>query len=359
MSRVRQAAIAAASAAAGAGAALLYASTAQPRQPESTLEIIAPDSPGISPLPDIRTKSLPVQAPPPGLAITPFSLLEIDPTGILTYGHPGPVADELKALSFYGAYDRRTRNPLWVAEHITPESMAQVIGTRKNNFREDRSIPKIFRAKVSDYARCGYDRGHQVPAQDARWSQKAIDDTFKMSNMCPQVGNGFNSGYWRYLEEFCRNLTTTYPSVRIVTGPLYLPRQGDDGKWRVSYEVIGSSEVPGAEEISAREDNNFAPNVAVPTHFFKIIYGEKEPRDEDGNECSTGEVALGAFVLPNAVIASNKKLADFEVDVAHIERASGLEFVKNLDPKRRTRLCEEVECGVLVKEMNNKMKSKL
>ncbi|KJK63988.1 DNA/RNA non-specific endonuclease [Aspergillus parasiticus SU-1] len=364
MSGVRQAAIAAASAAAGAGAALLYTSTAQPRQPqpikpEPTLEIIPPDSPGITPIPDIRTKSLPIQAPPPGLMITSSIFPNVKPEDIRNYGHPGPVADELKGLSLYGAYDRRTRNPLWVAEHITRESVAQINATRKNNFREDLSIPKIFRAKVSDYVKCGYDRGHQVPAQDAIWSQKAIDDTFKMSNMCPQVGKGFNSGYWRHFEDFCRNLTSTYPSVRIVTGPLYLPRQGDDGKWRVSYEVIGSKDVPGAEEISEREDHNFAPNVAVPTHFFKIIYGEKEPIDEDGNECSTGEVALGAFVLPNAVIENNKKLADFEVDVAHIERASGLEFVKKLDPKRQTRLCEEVECGYLVKQMNDKMKSKL
>lgn len=144
MSGVRQAAIAAASAAAGAGAALLYTSKAQPRQPEPTLEIIPPPSP--IPLPPvIGTKSLPVQAPPPGLAITPFVAGQIDPTRILKYGHPGPVIDELKALPFYGAYDRRTRNPLWVAEHITPESTAEAIATRKNNFREDCSIPKIFR----------------------------------------------------------------------------------------------------------------------------------------------------------------------------------------------------------------------
>ncbi|KAE8381916.1 hypothetical protein BDV26DRAFT_300853 [Aspergillus bertholletiae] len=357
MSGVRQAVIAAASAAAGAGAALLYTSTTQPSQAEPTLEIIPPSAP-ISPIPVIGTRSLPAQAPSPGLEITPSILNQIDPMGILKYGHPGPVIDELKELPLYGAYDRRTRNPLWVAEHITPESLSQVSGTRKNNFREDRNIPKIFRAKVSDYVNSGYDRGHQVPAQDARWSQKATDDTFKMSNMCPQIGKGFNSGYWLRLEDFCRYLTTKYPSVRVVTGPLYLPRQDDDGKWRVSYEVIGSSEAAG-EGTTGSRDSKFAPNVAVPTHFFKIIYGEEEPTDENGNESSTGEVALGAFVLPNASIDTSKKLADFEVDVAHIERASGLEFVKNLDPKRRKRLCEEVECDIFIKDFSDKMKSKL
>jgi len=59
--------------------------------------------------------------------------------------------------------------------------------------------------------------------------------------MCPQVGDGFNRDYWAHFEDFCRRLTIKYPSVRIVTGPLYLPKRDPaDGKWRVSYEVIGN-----------------------------------------------------------------------------------------------------------------------
>lgn len=64
-----------------------------------------------------------------------------------------------------------------------------------------------------------------------------MNDTFFLSNMCPQVGEGFNRDYWAHLEDFCRRLTTRYPSVRIITGPLYLPkRDAADGKWRVTYE---------------------------------------------------------------------------------------------------------------------------
>ena len=106
-----------------------------------------------------------------------------------------------------------------------------------------------FRAKLKDYFRSGYDRGHQVPAADAKWSQEAMDDTFALSNMCPQVGNGFNRDYWAHFEDFCRRLTQRYPSVRIVTGPLYLPRKDPtDNKWYVKYEMIGNP-----------------PSVAVPT----------------------------------------------------------------------------------------------
>lgn len=154
----------------------------------------------------------------------------VDPSSILKYGNPGPINDELKAISLYGAYDRRTRNPYWVAEHMTRESVSTVTAERRNNFRQDTSIPAIFRAKVTDYSNTGYDRGHQVPAASAKWSQEAVDETFKMSNMCPQVGIGFNRHYWARLEAFCKNLTTRYPSVRVITGPLYLPHKGEDGK---------------------------------------------------------------------------------------------------------------------------------
>ncbi|KNG48212.1 mitochondrial nuclease protein [Stemphylium lycopersici] len=257
----------------------------------------------------------------------------VDPNGLFQYGFPGPVNDLRPAASLTSSYDRRTRNPAWVAEHITPESLASKNADRKHSvFVEDVTIPEMFRAKLKDYFRSGYDRGHQVPAADAKWSQEAMDATFALSNMCPQVGDGFNRDYWAHFEDFCRRLTHNYPSVRVVTGPLYLPKREADGKWRVSYEVIGSP-----------------PNVAVPTHFYKVIFAE------DGK--LGGKVALGAFVLPNAVIPSHKPLTDFEVPLEAVERASGLEFATKLSSERRKRLCQEVNCSVIVKEYAQRQKS--
>ncbi|PYH49310.1 uncharacterized protein BP01DRAFT_370814 [Aspergillus saccharolyticus JOP 1030-1] len=224
-------------------------------------------------------------------------------TGILKYGHPGPVNEELRATSWYGAYDRRTRNPIWVAEHMTPASIANAPGKRRDNFREDPDILAAFRAKVKDYSASGYDRGHQVPADPPRWSQQAVDETFRMSNMCPQVGVGFNRHYWRDFEAFCKNLTTRYPSVR-------------NGKWRVSYEVIGSP----------------SPRVAVPTHFFKVVLGEEEEGKEGG--------------------AVMKPLADFEVELDVLEQATGLELIEKLKSTARRKLCE-VQCDIRVKDFRN------
>lgn len=258
----------------------------------------------------------------------------VDPAGLFQYGFPGPTVDLATRSSLISSYSRQHRNPHWVAEHITAASLAIPNGgDRKHSiFAEDTSIPPQFRGKLRDYFRSGYDRGHQVPAADAKWSQDAMDATFYLSNMCPQVGEGFNRDYWAHFEDFCRRLTTHYPSVRIVTGPLYLPKKEIDGKWRVSYEVIGNP-----------------PNIAVPTHFYKVIFGE--------SGTVNGPVALGAFVLPNARIPNDKPLTEFEVPVEVVERASGLEFASKLPLERRKRLCGDVSCSILVKDYSDRQKT--
>lgn len=82
--------------------------------------------------------------------------------------------------------------------------------------------------------RSGYDRGHMVPAADAKISQNAMDETFFLSNVAPQVGDGFNRhcksssrpvliglftdhADWAYLEDFCRRLTTNFEDVYVFT----------------------------------------------------------------------------------------------------------------------------------------------
>ena len=206
-------------------------------------------------------------------------------------------------------------------------------GDRRHSFFvEDTTIPAKFRAKLQDYHRSGYDRGHQVPAADAKWAQTAMDSTFLLSNMCPQVGDGFNRDYWAHLEDFCRRLTHDFPSVRIVTGPLYLPHRDSDGKFRVSYEVIGNP-----------------PNVAVPTHFYKVIFAE------DGK--TGGNVSLAAFVLPNKPIANDKPLTDFLAPIEAVEKASGLEFATKLPEQRRLKLCEQIKCSILVREYADRQRN--
>ena len=60
-------------------------------------------------------------------------------------------------------------------------------GKRAENFQEDPTIHQFFRSRLDDYKRSGFDRGHLAPAGNHRSSQQAMDDTFWLSNMSPQV----------------------------------------------------------------------------------------------------------------------------------------------------------------------------
>ena len=86
------------------------------------------------------------------------------------------------------------------------------------------------------------------------------------------------------------------------TGPLYLPRTEEDGRNWVRYQVIGQN------------------NVAVPTHFFKILVLETD----------SGQLELESFVLPNQEIPDSTPLDNFRVPPESVERAAGLLFFDRL-----------------------------
>lgn len=256
----------------------------------------------------------------------------VKPIDFYQYGFPGPVHDIRNGAEFISCYNRQTRNPSWVVEHITRDSIKSSKGVDRRNsvFKEDEAIPESFRNKLKDFFRSGYDRGHNAPAADAKFSQTAMDETFYLTNMSPQVGEGFNRDYWAHFEDFARRLTNKYDSVRIVTGPLFLPKKDIDGKFRVSYEVIGNP-----------------PNVAVPTHFFKLIVGEMTGQSS---------VAVGAFVLPNATIPNSAPLTSFQVPVEALERSSGLELLRRLPDSYKKDLCKETTCSIIVRDFSRATK---
>lgn len=341
MSKATFAVIAAVSAGTGAAvtAAIMRSDKKEPAQTITTTTTTVQQSPSATgPPPPLAVPASQVFAPQVPSAATAAAAASlgapVDPAGLFEYGFPGPHADLATRQALISSYDRRLRNPHWVVEHITPASLASKGGDRKHStFLEDDAVPEKFRAKLKDYFRSGFDRGHQVPAADCKWSQKAMDETFYLSNMCPQVGEGFNRDYWAHFEDFCRRLTDRYPSVRIVTGPLYLPKRDPaDGKWYTKYEMIGNP-----------------PSVAVPTHFYKVIFAE------DGKV--GGNVALGAFVLPNAVIPNEKPITDFEVPLEAVERASGLEFAHKLPVARRRRLCADYSCALVIRDYADRQKA--
>lgn len=195
------------------------------------------------------------------------------------------------ALSFNTA----TGSPDWVMERLTKASLVGP-AKRANNFRPDPLLQGSPTAQ--DYTRTGYDRGHQAPAGDAKFSQQAMDDSFFMSNMSPQVGIGFNRGQWKILEETVRAwiICGGHEDVVVMTGPVY----GDSTK-RVGPKAL-----------------------LVPQAYYKIVYDVRSDR------------AVG-FILPNQPL----KRADLDVyaaPISEIEDRTGLDFFRGFTRRHQNLL---------------------
>ncbi|KAG9122715.1 nuclease [Ceratobasidium sp. 392] len=257
---------------------------------------------------------------------------------VLRYGNPGPISDFITRKAYVAGYDRRLRHPAWTAEHLTRTSLAgpgseSTKGDRSQSaFAEDPSIPFPFRARLQDYFRSGYDRGHICKDITGKY-RDAMNETFLLSNIAPQVGVGFNRHYWAYTEDWCRRLTSTFQDVFVFTVPLYLPKQDPDGKYRIAYEVIGNP-----------------PNVSVPTHFAKVVLGS---RPASPSTPQLAELSVGAFVLPNAEIPDETPLTKFVVPVEAVERAAGLSLFSEDVKKSAKHICQTAKCEVIVRRFDD------
>lgn len=221
-----------------------------------------------------------------------------------------PSQDNLRLFNdFILSYDRRLRAPAWVIEHLTPEKLAQQEGSRANSdFHEDRAIHEYFRAKLADFRKSGYDRGHMAAAANHKTSQDNMDQTFVLSNVSPQVAE-LNQDAWNRLEIYVRWAAKRSKNLYVVSGPLYLPMTGRDGNLYVTYRVLGSN------------------HVSVPTHYFKVFLIETKDN----------KFVLEAFLMPNNQLEKGVPIDKFRVPIEKldtIERASGVIFFDQLSREK-------------------------
>jgi len=194
------------------------------------------------------------------------------------------------------AYNGQTRNAHWVYHKLTQEGLDRQLSRADCEFKEDPNLPEQIRAGKIDYQQSGFDRGHLCPAADCP-TQYALENSFFLSNISPQTP-AFNRGYWKMVEQHVRELTKQYKTVHVFSGPLFLSNKGRDGKKYVKYEVIGPH------------------NVAVPTHFFMLLYVETQ----------AGKLLTKGYIVPNKSIDSKVPLKKYAASVDEIERASGVLF---------------------------------
>jgi endonuclease G len=259
--------------------------------PHPTPVTAAPERPGI----------LVPQAPPgtelaaaPANSATPQCLAHF-PIGVPANGADDVVRREtlICRRGYVVAFNADRRVPDWVMERLSPTDLTGP-ATRSNAFGHDPALPPGADATNADYLRTGYDRGHQAPAGDAKFSQQIMDESFFFTNMAPQIGVGFNRGAWKFLEETVRGWVECggHPDLYVITGPIY----------GVTTSTIGAN------------------RVAIPREFYKIVY---DPAIDQ---------AVG-FVLPNVRIGSTIDPQLYVRPIADIETATGLNFFPGFDQR--------------------------
>ncbi len=210
----------------------------------------------------------------------------------------GPCPEVVSYRYFKLCYSPKHRQALWTAHWLTINSITGS-AKRKNNYRADYEI--INPVNSNDYRGTGFDRGHLVPAADMKLNQKAMDETFFMTNMSPQKPD-FNRKIWANLERKLRSMVQEKGNAFVVTAPI------------LSKEDSPYDRIPSG--------------VSIPQRYYKTIYF---PRTKE----------MFGYLLQNRGY-ENYDLNDFRVPVEILEQITGFDFYSELPDELEESLEAEV-----------------
>lgn len=208
----------------------------------------------------------------------------------------------LSRRQYAAGFDPVRRIPRWTAYKINIGNTS--FQREADKFLPDPLLPADEQASHEAYANNPYDRGHLISRLDVSgYGENPQHIVSYMTVVAPQIDK-LNQGVWADMEKYARTLSES-DDIWIIAGPAFLPAPGDN---KITYAVIGD-------------------NVAVPTHFFRIIIRK--------NVDSTIE-AIG-FLVPNIADVSRSP-EPYLTSIDKIESVTGLNFFTTLNEQERTRL---------------------
>ena len=207
-------------------------------------------------------------------------------------------------------WDHTKRAQRWTCFEITAANRVKNWSRYKWNstswggdpFQLDPKVPKNEQPPVRgefsgsyypDGGKSYYQRGHICASEDRVYSKDANEQTFYMTNMMPQVGN-FNGKIWAKLEERVRTLALS-------TDTLFVCKGGT---------------IDNSEQILGYTRSRFI----VPRYFFMALLAKNK----------LGYKAIGFWVEHLNEDHSNDKLGIYAVNIADLEKKTGLDFFCNL-----------------------------
>ena len=215
-------------------------------------------------------------------------------------------------------YDPEMYASYWVAYPLCSAHLGT--GSLKN-FTYDPDVPSAKQTNLTNgaygvalitpnYENNVYSRGHQIPNADRNGVSAMQSQTYYITNMTPQIQNGFNSPLWSGLEDAVRAQTSYTDTVYVVTG--------------AAFRKKGSSDT--INTITNTHDGKVLP---VPNYYWKVIL--KVTRS-GGN--ITGAQAIGVWI-PHEDL-KNHSYTEYMYSVDQIEQWTGFDFFPNLPDQIET-----------------------
>ena len=246
----------------------------------------------------------------PDAVSSPNDSIKTDLDGLLIPKFKRTVANQfLQRIAYVTSYNRETRNPNWVAWKLTRE---HTLGgySRKGvpYYAEDGTVYGIGEICPESVKGCYFldmeseeprqlltdwstdynmSHGHMCPAGDNKWDKAAINQSFLLTNMCPQ-DQKLNSGGWNKLEEKCRTWANQYGEIYIVAGPIF---------YNTKQRTLG--------------------DILIPDAFFKVVL------------CIIGNPKAIGFIYDNN--STKQSMKDKVCPVDKVESIVGIDFFSSLD----------------------------
>lgn len=202
-----------------------------------------------------------------------------------------------EVIAYSYEYDCTKFHSRWVALTFSTATPNKNAG-RNENFTEDPLLPKQYQLGEKAYTGSGYSRGHLAASSDRQYSKPANLKTFYMSNMSPQIQNGFNGGIWLNLERKVQELGTISNSK--------------DTLYAVKGGTIKDDQIK--EYIS-----DGSHRIAVPKYFFMALLSLKN-----------GTYKAIGFWFDHKAYSSGSKFSDCALSIDDLEQKTGIDFFHNL-----------------------------
>ena len=196
-------------------------------------------------------------------------------------------------------YSYKYKHSYWIAYRFDNTTGGNV--GRNEAYKPDPELPSQYAAKHNDYTNSGYTRGHLCASSDRQYSKEANQQTFYMSKISPQSGNGFNQSgsAWNTGED---KVQAWGYNISRSTDTLYVVKGGTIGEGMIKGYIKNE--------------------IAIPKYFFMAVLF----RSGDNYK------AIG-FYMPHENLKDDPDKKDpkkYLMSIDALEQETGIDFFHNL-----------------------------